>query len=98
MASEHVDSPLFRHRCWAELAALYVAPAARGGDVADRLLTEALAWAGERGAGEVRLYVTVSNERARRFYASADFRPLQEIWTTALRPAVAPRGVSDEAA
>jgi GNAT superfamily N-acetyltransferase len=96
MAAEHTDSTMFRHRRWAELTALYVVPAARGGDVADRLLAAALAWARSRGDDEVRLYVTAANERARRFYASAGFRPLQEIWT--IGPDPAGGTVADEAA
>jgi GNAT superfamily N-acetyltransferase len=96
MAAAHTDSTMFRHRRWAELTALYVAPAARGSDIADRLLAAALAWAKSRGDGEVRLYVTAANERARRFYASAGFRPLQEIWTIGPDPAA--ETVADEAA
>lgn len=102
MIAGHVDSPLFRHQRWAELTALYVVPDARGGAVADRLLAASLAWARTHGYDEVRLYVTASNTRARRFYAGTGFRPLQEIWTMDLAPAVAeelpPAGAAHEAA
>jgi GNAT superfamily N-acetyltransferase len=84
MMSGHADSPLFRHRSWAELTALHVAPPARGRGVADLLLAAGCAWAEQRGYTEVRLYVTSANERARRFYARSGFRPIQEIWTADL--------------
>jgi GNAT superfamily N-acetyltransferase len=81
MVAAHADSPLFRHRRWAELTALYVVPGARGGGIAATLLAVATDWAVGRGLGEVRLYVTASNETARRFYRGHGFRPIQEIWT-----------------
>jgi ribosomal protein S18 acetylase RimI-like enzyme len=84
MMGAHTDSPLFRHRSWAELTALHVVSAARGRGVADLLLAAGTDWAQERGYAEVRLYVTAANERARRFYARSGFRPLQEIWTADL--------------
>jgi ribosomal protein S18 acetylase RimI-like enzyme len=84
MMGTHTDSPLFRHRSWAELSALHVIPAARGRGVADLLLAAGTVWAQECGYAEVRLYVTASNERARRFYDRAGFRPIQEIWTADL--------------
>jgi ribosomal protein S18 acetylase RimI-like enzyme len=84
MMGAHTDSPLFRHRCWAELTALHIVPAARGRGVADLLMAAGTAWARERGYDEVRLYVTASNERARRFYDRSGFHPIQEIWTADL--------------
>jgi GNAT superfamily N-acetyltransferase len=87
MVAAHTDSPLFRHRRWAELTALHVVPRARGTGVAGILLAAARVWAEQRGFGELRLYVTASNERARRFYARSGFRPIQEIWTVDLGPA-----------
>jgi GNAT superfamily N-acetyltransferase len=84
MIGAHLDSPLFRQRSWAEVTALHVVPEARGSGVADLLMEAGLAWARERGYGEVRLYVTAANERARRFYARSGFRPLQEIWSADL--------------
>ena len=86
MVTGHVDSPLFRHRRWAELTALYVDAGFRGASVADRLLETGRAWARANGFVELRLYVTASNDRARRFYAKAGMRPIQEIWTTHLGP------------
>jgi len=88
MMDSHVDSPLFRFRRWVELLALYVAPPVRGTGLADRLLRVGVAWAHARGAARVQLYVTASNEPARRFYARGGFRPVQEIWRLDLgRPA-----------
>jgi GNAT superfamily N-acetyltransferase len=89
MVAAHADSPLFRHRRWAELTALYVVPEARRGGIAAALLAAATAWAVGRGLGEVRLYVTASNEPARRFYRGHGFRPIQEIWTLDLPAALA---------
>lgn len=80
MMDGHSDSPLFRHRRWAELLALYIAPAAQGSGLADTLLRAGLGWAHARGYQRVQLYVTATNQRARRFYARAGFRPVQEIW------------------
>jgi ribosomal protein S18 acetylase RimI-like enzyme len=89
MLDDHSDSPLFLHRRWAELLALYVAPEAQGCGVADTLLDAGIAWAGERGYERVQLYVTATNVRAKRFYARAGFRPVQEIWRRELGAAVA---------
>ncbi|HEU4329051.1 MAG TPA: GNAT family N-acetyltransferase [Roseiflexaceae bacterium] len=80
MMSAHADSPLFRHRRWVELLALYVAPEARGRSTADRLLSEGLAWTAAQGYNRVQLFVTASNLPARRFYQRAGFRCAQEIW------------------
>lgn len=84
MMEGHSDSPLFRHRSWAELVALYVEPEARGCGVADRLLEAGLVWARTHGYDRTQLYVTVHNTAARRFYARAGFHPIQEIWATNL--------------
>jgi len=80
MFDGHLDSPLFRHRRWCELLALYVSSGARGGGVADQLLAAGLGWARERGYERMQLYVTATNLPARRFYARCGFRPVQEIW------------------
>ena len=80
MMGAHQDSPLFRHRRWAELLALYVEPGARSGPLARDLLEAGMAWAREAGHTRVQLYVTASNQRAKRFYARAGFRCVQEIW------------------
>jgi GNAT superfamily N-acetyltransferase len=89
MIDGHSDSPLFRHRRWAELLALFVEPEVQGRGVADRLLDEAIAWAHRRGYERIQLYVTVTNLRARRFYARSGFRPVQEIWRRELGAATA---------
>lgn len=78
--SAHSDSPLFHHRHWAELVALYVVPQARGQGLAAHLLDAGLAWAHQQGYARVQLYVTASNHTARRFYARHGFRPVQEVW------------------
>jgi ribosomal protein S18 acetylase RimI-like enzyme len=86
MMDGHSDSPLFRHRRWGELLALYVAPAAQGSGLADALLDAGIAWAHERGYERVQLYVTATNLRARRFYRRAGFHPVQEIWRREIGP------------
>lgn len=83
----HTDSPLFAERRWAELVALYVAPGQRGGNLAERLVEAAKAWAAEHGFDRLQLYVTASNDRARRFYARCGLAPVQEIWRAELAPA-----------
>lgn len=89
----HVDSPLYRHRYWAELVALYVDPPARGAGVADTLLAAGRDWAVDRGFDRLQLYVTADNEPAKRLYARVGLRPTQEIWATDLgvRAACPPR-------
>lgn len=79
IVSTHTDSPLFRHRRWAELSALYVKPAWRGSGVAARLVDYARDWASERGFSRLQLYVTASNERARQFYARCGLYPIQTV-------------------
>ena len=83
----HTDSPLFAERRWAELVALYVAPAERGGDLGRRLVEASKHWAAAHGFDRLQLYVTASNERARRFYARCGLAPVQEIWRVELMPA-----------
>lgn len=80
MMGSHTDSPLFRHRHWIELYAIYVMPEARGGDLARRLLHKGVAWARHRDYDRIQLYVTASNAAAQRFYANNGFKPVQEIW------------------
>ena len=86
MMDGHTDSPLFRHRHWAELLALYVAPEVRGTRLAQRLVTIGTTWAHGRGYERVQLYVTASNAHAKRFYASVGFSPAQEVWRAELGP------------
>ena len=80
MMDGHTDSPLFKHRRWAEIVALYVDSTVRKSNVAPRLLEAGLGWAHHHGYERVQLFVTASNERAKRFYARSGFRPVQEIW------------------
>lgn len=80
MMDGHTDSPLFKHRYWADLLALYVVPEVRGAGVADRLLAVGAAWVHAQGYTRVQLHVTVTNVRAKRFYAKGGFTPVQEIW------------------
>ena len=82
----HTDSPLFAERRWAELVALYVTPAQRGGDLGRRLVEVGKAWAASQGFDRLQLYVTTTNEPARRFYARCGLAPVQEIWRTELTP------------
>ena len=78
------DPPLFRHRRWAALEALYVVPEARSAGVGDRLVAAALGWAREWGYRRVQLHLTAADGWARRFAAQAGFRPLQEVWALEL--------------
>lgn len=80
----HQDSPLFKHRRWAELVALYVEPAYRGSGLAARLVAYAQTWAVEHGFDRVQLYVTADNEPAKEFYRRCGFYPAQEIWRLAV--------------
>ncbi|GHO90365.1 hypothetical protein KSF_004130 [Reticulibacter mediterranei] len=80
MLENHLDSPLFRHRSWVELVALYVRVAYSGTGLARRLMDEARLWAAARKAERMQLYVTTSNEHARAFYRYCGWKPVQEIW------------------
>jgi ribosomal protein S18 acetylase RimI-like enzyme len=83
----HRDSPLFRHRQWAEILALYVVPEARGRGIADQLVGAAVAWAQEHHYERIQLYVTAANHAARRCYRRTGFQPVQEIWRRELAAA-----------
>ena len=80
MMDGHIDSPLFRHRQWAELLALYIDSSWRGGALAERLVAAGTDWAQRHGYERIQLYVTRSNVAAQSFYARHGFRPVQEIW------------------
>jgi GNAT superfamily N-acetyltransferase len=56
-----------------ELAAMWVAPAARGTGAADALIAAVVGWARSAGAGGVRLWVVPTNGPARRVYARHGF-------------------------
>lgn len=56
-----------------QLVSMWVAPSHRGSGVAGRLVDAVLAWAADVGAGQIALWVTRSNDRARRFYERAGF-------------------------
>ena len=56
-----------------ELRQLYLADAAQGTGLAQRMMDWAIATARERGAAEVFLSVYVDNDRARRFYERYGF-------------------------
>lgn len=58
----------------AELKRLYLADAAKGTGIADRLMAWAFDWARGRGAQAMYLGVWSENERAKRFYARFGFR------------------------
>ncbi|REF37074.1 GNAT family N-acetyltransferase [Thermasporomyces composti] len=62
----------------AELVSMWVRPEARGSGVADALVRAVLDWAVARGAARVHLWVTATNERARRFYERLGFVPTDE--------------------
>jgi GNAT superfamily N-acetyltransferase len=86
LLESHLDSPLFRHRTWIELVALYVDPAARGTGLAQRFMEEAKYWVEQHSMAQMRLYVTTQNERARSFYRGCGWQPIQEIWSLTLAP------------
>ena len=83
----HQDSPLFRHRRWAELVALYIEPAHRRDGLAGQMVAHAQQWAATKGFDRVQLYVTANNESAKQFYYRCGFRPAQEIWRLDITPA-----------
>lgn len=75
----HTDSPLYRHRRWAEIVGLYVDPAYRGTIVAHTLMEHAYAWAIDHHLRIMQLYVTATNEPAQRFYSKQGFDTSQVI-------------------
>jgi GNAT superfamily N-acetyltransferase len=79
IAAMHTDSPLFHHRRWVEIEALYVDDRYRGKRVAPRLLAAAYRWAQERQVYRLQLYVTASNVRAQAVYVSQGFAMTQAI-------------------
>jgi GNAT superfamily N-acetyltransferase len=75
----HSDSPLYRHRYWAEIVGLYVEPEYRGQNVAMLLMEHAYAWALRRNLPMMQLYVTATNDSARRFYSKEGFVETQVV-------------------
>jgi|GEM_PF-1070644 len=75
----HIDSPLYRHRRWAEIVGLYVEAAYRGSQVAQLLMEQAYRWARSHNLRVMQLYVTASNHQARRFYDKQGFVDSQLI-------------------
>jgi GNAT superfamily N-acetyltransferase len=84
LAAVHRGSPLWRHREWAEVEALYVERSWRGTGLADDLLGRAFDWAASLGLPAVQLYVTASNTRAVSFYERMGFHPAQSVMRTLL--------------
>ena len=84
IAAVHTDSPMFRHRQWVEVEALYVAPSHRCMGIAQRLLDQAYQWAEVQGLARVQLYVTASNERAQSVYIDQGFSVTQAIMRKSL--------------
>lgn len=84
IAGIHTDSPLFRHRQWVEVEALYVAPTHRCMGLAHALLEKAYEWAGANGLPRVQLYVTATNERAQTVYIEQGFSVTQAIMRKSL--------------
>jgi GNAT superfamily N-acetyltransferase len=79
IAGVHTDSPLFRHRQWVEVQAVYVADSHRSMGIARGLLNRAYAWAESLKLPRVQLYVTASNVRAQSVYTDEGFAPTQAI-------------------
>jgi GNAT superfamily N-acetyltransferase len=86
LAAVHRDAPMWWHREWAEVEALYVERAWRGTGLADALVGRAFDWAAELGLPAVQLFVTASNARAIAFYERQGFRPAQAVMRTLLPP------------
>jgi ribosomal protein S18 acetylase RimI-like enzyme len=84
IAAVHTDSPMFRHRQWVEVEALYVASGYRRMGVAQRLLDQAYQWAEAQGLCRVQLYVTASNVRAQSVYTDQGFTMTQAIMRKSL--------------
>lgn len=84
IAAVHTNSPMFRHRRWVEVEALYVASGYRRMGVAQRLLDCAYQWAEARGLARVQLYVTASNVRAQSVYTEQGFTVTQAIMRKSL--------------
>lgn len=61
-----------------EVWGMWVAPEARGAGVGRALLDAAVAWAHERGAARVALWVNAENESAMRLYERAGFARVGE--------------------
>jgi GNAT superfamily N-acetyltransferase len=79
IAGVHTDSPLFCHRQWVEVQALYVADSHRGMGIAHTLLQRAYDWAAALNLPRVQLYVTATNVRAQSVYAEEGFATSQAI-------------------
>ena len=79
IAGVHTDSPLFRHRQWVEVQAVYVADSHRRMGIAKLLLNRAYAWAESLNLPRVQLYVTASNVRAQSVYTEEGFATSQAI-------------------
>lgn len=69
--------PAVHPRCYMELQSLMVAAPFRRRRLAWRLVQHAAAWAGEKGATEIRLNVWEFDEAALRFYEQMGFSTLQ---------------------
>ena len=84
IAGIHTDSPMFKHRQWVEVEALYVADNHRCMGLAHALLNRAYSWAEANDMARVQLYVTASNERAQSIYAEQGFSITQAIMRKSL--------------
>jgi ribosomal protein S18 acetylase RimI-like enzyme len=61
-----------------ELVSLWVAPRARGRGIGEALVCAVVGWARANGASRVHLWVTESNDNARRLYQRCGFWPTAE--------------------
>ena len=73
IAAVHTESPMFRHRRWVEVEAVYVEFGYRRMGIAQRLLNRAYQWAAAQERSRVQLYVTASNEHAHSVYIDQGF-------------------------
>jgi ribosomal protein S18 acetylase RimI-like enzyme len=65
-------------RAAASLVSMWVHPRARGQGLGRRMIEAAAAWTTQRGIGELRLWVTQTNEPAIALYRSCGFEPTGE--------------------
>lgn len=83
----HTDSPLYRHRRWAEIVGLYVDERYRGHDIAGLLMEHAYEWAARQHLRMMQLYVTAANQQAQHFYDKQGFSTSQVIMRRAITSA-----------
>jgi ribosomal protein S18 acetylase RimI-like enzyme len=82
-----ISSPLLMPEAYGYLSSAYVAPGERRTGILTALFDEGVAWCRARGLGEVRLYVSVSDDVARAAWSSLGFAAVEELRVRRLAPA-----------